>query len=1352
MRILSKKLTIKILVVFLLLIILWPVTVFGGETEFTQEELDYIKENPSVITAVDPAFTPFEFIDNDGEYKGIAADYLKLIEVKTGLSFKILEGLSWPEAYDLALKGDVDLLPCVGITKERENYFLFTDGYLKFQRAVLSLSDGPIYKFKDLEKVVVGVQRNSSHYSYITYETDIEPVLYEDVESLLFALSVGEIDAVIANYASAKYTANQLGITNIKADEIIDSETTELAMAVHRENVILMSILNKALRQISEEQSISIQAKWLGIEKEADYSRIYLYLIIGVSIAVVIILIFIYWNRTLKKHKDILKASSEKFRIIADYTYDWETWFSNEGKLLWTNPAVERMTGYSVKECYDNEDFPLILFFDDDLTRMHEMFSRAMNGFTGNDEVFKIRKKDGGMLWGAFSWNPVFKKEGEMQGFRASVRNFTERKKQEEEIKKALEKVNTLYDASQALRGTMNLTEVFKIILNRLKEVVNYDTAAIEEIKDNDLKIIHCEGFDNPEQIIGTQFPIVKGTFVEKLATGKIPFTLGDIREHGEFIDMSEGKTIRSFMGVPLVMNDEVIGALTIDSKKINFFDDEMITTVTAFASQAAIALNNAKNYKDLQIAKEAAETATKAKGDFLANMSHEIRTPMNAVIGLNSLLDRTNLNDKQKDYVNKIGISAKNLLNIINDILDFSKIESGRLAIEQIDFNLEEVLDNLSNVLALKAYERGIELVISKDKDVPTDLVGDPLRLGQVLLNLSNNSIKFTAKGEVVIKVEKIKKVKDKLILRFSVQDSGIGMTSEQVSNLFQEFKQADASTTRKYGGTGLGLSISKNLVNLMDGEIGVESEYGKGSTFYFTSTFMLSKVKVMKRDIISSGLKDLRILIVEDNEYAREVLSTYLEGFTYEPALAASGEEAINDIQNAKEPYDLVLMDWKMPGLNGIETWKQIKKVLGDKPHPKVILVTAYGKDELFSQAKKEGFNDFLTKPVSQSTLFNAIIRPFSDGMDIKEEKSKSEHYPDGFEQIRGARILLVEDNEVNQQVAGEILEIEGFWVDIADNGQIAVDKILENNNYDIVLMDLQMPVLDGYGASRKLREELKITKLPIVALSAEAMSGTRENVLDAGMDDFIAKPIDKTELFGALVKWIKPGEREVQTVNLVDDFIIEEDKLKELMVNIDVEDGLERISGNMDLYLNILGTFKKNNANFGEELRGLIADNKAEDSNRLVHTLKGVSGNIGAKTLNYLVINLEKQLKGAQPNNDDVESLLNEIDGELIKITSQISKVLKIIENKENAQIGTQENMSTEKLLEKLTELIQALDIYDAEASIMIKDIKKKASSYNLGVEFNKIDALIEDLEQDEAVEICKNIIENIENLEE
>lgn len=842
-----------------------------------------------------------------------------------------------------------------------------------------------------------------------------------------------------------------------------------------------------------------------------------------------------------------LKQSEEKFRIIADYSLDWEAWFSPEGKLLWTCPACYKLSGYTVSECFEYPDFPIMVFVDEEQENVKELFQQAISGSTEHNKLLRVKKKNGEVFWSAVSWQPVYDDEGNFFGTRTSLRDISDRIQAEDDLKLALNKVEALYKTSLSLSNTIDIAKVFEIILTKLNEVIPYNSAAIQEYKNNQFTILQCVGLKNKSEILGISFTAQEGSIGGIVCKTKKSLIIPDVKKVEDYVDLSEGKVVRSLMAVPLILNGKIAGVLTLDSIEENYFTDEMATTATAFASLAAIALSNSNNLKELIIAKEEAEAATKAKGDFLANMSHEIRTPMNAVIGFTNLLEETELKTKQRDYINKIKMSTQNLLVIINDILDYSKIESGKMSIENINFKLEDVLDNLSNIVSSKAYNKGIEYVVIMDKSVPNHLVGDPFRIGQVLLNLVNNAIKFTEKGEVIVRISSKSMEEESAMLEFSVEDSGIGMTKEQVSKLFQAFSQADVSTTRKYGGTGLGLSISKNLASMMDGSIRVQSEFGVGSKFVFTVKVTKRRESRSKVEVIPAFVSKLKVLLVVGNDYTRELLRSYLEGFYYNPDLAATGEEAIEITKSKK--YDLIIMDYRMSGINGIETWRQIQKEPAEGTAPVCFLITAYVIEKIRDEAMQAGIKDILPKPISQSTLFDTIVRLFSNETVARVMSTMQDDRPNGFEAIRGAHILLVEDNEINQQVAKELLELEGFWVDVAENGRAAINNILQKQ-YDVVLMDLQMPVMDGYEATKLLRAEYKFTDLPIIALSADAMSGTKSATRKAGMNDYISKPIEKKELFLKLVKWITPGERERNVAKDSADFAVTREDLEKYL----------------------------------------------------------------------------------------------------------------------------------------------------------------------------------------------------------
>lgn len=519
--------------------------------------------------------------------------------------------------------------------------------------------------------------------------------------------------------------------------------------------------------------------------------------------------------------------------------------------------------------------------------------------------------------------------------------------------------------------------------------------------------------------------------------------------------------------------------------------------------------------------AKQDAESANLYKSEFLANMSHEIRTPMNAIIGMLQLAQRTDLTPKQTDYLEKAGFSAQSLLRIINDILDFSKIEAGKLELERVAFPLDKVLDHALDLNALKSQQKGVELLLYAPVTAGLILEGDPLRLGQVLINMLSNAVKFTQTGEIELGCEDVGERDHRITLKFWVRDTGIGISKEQQASLFDAFAQADGSTTRKYGGTGLGLSISKHLVSMMGGQMEVESEMGVGSTFSFTISFEIAEEAEVRPMIVPEKLGQLKTMVVDDNPTALQIYSAVMRDFHFEVDTAASGAEALYKLE--KESVDLLLLDWMMPEMDGIQVIEELNRMVADgrlEKRPIVIMMTAYAAEPLKEDAERANIYAMLQKPFKASALFDEIIGAFADEpkinpvIELVAEEVSGEH---------SGVVLLVEDNFINQQVATELLKSAGYEVDVADNGQIAIDMIAEKQ-FDAVLMDIQMPVMDGLTATKALREHFTLQELPIIAMTAHAMSGDREKSLKAGMNAHITKPIVLNELFDTLSYWIK------------------------------------------------------------------------------------------------------------------------------------------------------------------------------------------------------------------------------------
>ncbi len=1005
-----------------------------------------------------------------------------------------------------------------------------------------------------------------------------------------------------------------------------------------------------------------------------------------------------------------VEAEMEKLALVVERTANGVMITDKNGCVEWVNQGFTKISGYSLKELAGRKPGHILQGPDTDpntVKRIGEALSRE----AGIHVELINYHKSGYRYWLELDIEPIFDDAGRLINFISIENDISERRATNAALEQFKATLDQTFDAVFIFDSR---TLYFTYVNHGATNQVGYSREEMLNMTPVDIK---------PEFTKTDFIELVAPLRKKEIAT----LSFETVHQH------KDGRHIP--VDILLQLLDRPGGS------------SEFVAIVRDITEQKRI-------LRELEHSRDEARQAARVKAQFLANMSHEIRTPMNAILGMAHLLSNTDTSPSQRNFIQKIQAAGNNLLGIINDILDFSKIEAGQMKIEQVAFELDGILTGISDMVAVKAQEKGLELLFHAQKGLPRHLVGDPLRIGQVLINLANNAVKFTPKGEVVISVSGGDIENDRIPLHFVVRDTGIGMSSSQIQTLFQPFSQADASTTRKFGGTGLGLAICRQLALLMEGDIWAESEEGKGSAFHFKLTLICPPNEERQPFIPAPDLRGMRVLVLDDNATFQEIIKEMLEDFTFHVTLASSGSEAISQLERAVDegnPIDLVLADWKMPGMDGIETSRNIKDNPRISHTPTIIMITAFGREEIMERADRSGLDGFLIKPVNRSLLFNTIMECFGKSVD-RGETSHPFLGTDAatLQMLKGLHVLLVEDNLFNQDVARELLETVGVDVTVVDNGLKAVEAVA-NTAFDAVLMDIQMPEMDGYEAMRIIRSrESNEAHLPLIAMTANVMAADRDQVKSAGADDQVDKPITPSLLYAALAKWTRRDGKEETVQPLENSYLTnaQTDLHLPLLPDLDAVRGLKRFEGNRDLFTRLLHRFKSEQKEMVPQIQRAIAAQDHSLAGRLLHTLKGLAATIGARGLAQKAEAMEHWLFTGEKYPSEKE--MHDLGVTMEKVLTAIDKVVTELEPATKREDLSYAPLDKETLYRQLTELAAFLKADDYEAHVSVKKLVQGTVNTPLEADVQRMKTEIEGYDYTAAIDGVEKVLKKLNSL--
>ncbi len=1398
---------------------------------FSAEEKAWIAAHPVIRAGLPEGFPPGAFRDNRGNAAGLLVDYIRIVSEHTGIHIQTVF-LSWPDLVEQAKNRQTDLF--IGNeTAERRTFLNFSRPVLAVPTAIVNRMESPfIMGLKALKGRKVAVVRDTITWHQMQRDyPEIHLIPVDLPLEGLEAVSSGKTEAYVGYLAVSGFLIQKHKLSNLKVAALTGYPEMQICFAVRKDWPELSAIIDKILASASPEEHAAIMAKWLRIpyDQRINWAAIRKWIFIVGGISALILTVTLVWNRRLAKEiserSQVEKALQDQSRRLNERVrelnclYGISSLMADAGldsALTWEKILTGIVT--QIPTAFHDPEITAARIVLDGLEVRTRNFSETpqtlrqkilVNGMAaGMMEVCHLdqnTKTDRDLFYP--EEHHLLNAIAELLG-RIAERNRSEKKEQRHQCYEA-----GLSACSRALLANGPVVEITVSAIGHLLHAAEVHRVYIFENFDDPADGLCmrqiceiCAGGIKAE--IGN--PLLQhlpyrelGFLRAKLAAGEnysgivAQFPLAE-RE------ILEIQGIVSILLLPVFVKEKWYGFIGFDDcVHARKWGGEEIRMLQTAADMLGTFICRKQTEEELKKAKAEAELASCAKSEFLARMSHEIRTPMNAVMGLTHLALQTELTARQHDYLKKIKSASESLLGILNDILDFSKIEAGKMEMESAEFNLDEVFDSLSDLVRLKAEEKGIEMIFSVADSVPRFLIGDPLRLGQILLNLTSNALKFTEKGEITVRAEMSGEEElsfDGMKIRFSVRDTGIGISPEKLSGLFDPFTQADGSVTRKFGGTGLGLAICKRLSEMMGGEIHAESKAGQGSTFTFTAEFKRQNKLRKKRFLPPPQLAGMRVLVADDNSGSRDILGKTLSSFSFDAVSVESGDQALAVMEeNTEAPFRLVFLDWNMPNMDGIETAKRIKERFSPDQMPRIILVTGYG-EKVMEQTHRDLLDAVLVKPVSRSVIFQTILEVMG--------QKQAERYPQKKEnkdtalrnRIRGARVLLVEDNRINQQVAAELLQSEGLFVQVANNGKEALQWV-RKSGFDLIFMDIQMPEMDGYEATEEIRKwemgagtrkpvlnsgnRIKPSgdsgqetpesasrfqssdtpgretgawspapRIPILAMTAHAMNSEREKCLACGMDDFISKPIDPETLLSVLSRWLRP-ERRPENESAVQHETGEQEKgtvrqgCSFSLPGIDTQAGLKRVAGNQNLFRKLLGEFYQDYRDAGPRLRNMLEQGNAEEAGKLIHTLRGVAGNMGAYQLFLAAGGLESAIR--EERRKESSLLREKVENELSRVLLSIKTMRQMpySETPEHSSAKDQGMADMSGLIPMLNELNKLLQEGDAEVLEKTEIIKTYLKKCDLGTSAQQLGEQIYNYEFGEARESVEKILLTLEN---